>query len=73
MPTNTNKLIGRIVEYGYTLSAFANKLGITRQTLRNKLYNITDFRASEIITICDLLKIENVEEYFFCEENSQNG
>ena len=73
MLTNTLKLRARIIECGYTLSSFAAALGLSRQGLRNKMYNISDFRASEIALICKLLQIDSVEPYFFCNLNSQNG
>ncbi len=65
--TNTNKLKGRIVEKGYTLSRFSLEMGISRPCMRKKINNKTDFKASEIEKICTALEISNNElsEYFF--------
>ena len=65
--TNTAKLKGRIVEKGYTLSSFSAAIGLSKPTLRAKINNIIEFKASEIEKICGLLEISFVEsrDYFF--------
>lgn len=73
MPTNTRKLKAKMVENGVTAADLADIIGISRQALSMKLNNKTDFRAREISLICDALKIEDVDSYFFCREKSQNG
>ena len=73
MPTNTRKLIAKMVECGVTSSQLSKIIGISRQAFSNKLNNKADFRATEIMTICGKLGIDDVTPYFFCCENSQNG
>lgn len=65
--TNTAKLRGRIAEKGFTMTSLADAMGLSRPTLRKKIYNLVDFTASEIMKICDILDIEisEVVEYFF--------
>lgn len=65
---NENKIHARIVEQGFTLSSFAERLGLSRPALRAKMRGESDFRSSEIMTICDILDIpiKDVVTYFFC-------
>ena len=42
---------------GITQSELAKILGITENTLCNKISGRTEFKADEIITICDVLSI----------------
>lgn len=67
MMTNSNKLKGKIVENGYTLSSFSDAIPLSRMSLRRKLNGEADFRVSEIEKICSLLGIERSEisNYFF--------
>ena len=64
---NNLRLKGRIVEKGYTLSSFAEVLGLSRASLRNKMSGASSFRVSEVKKMCDLLDIEysEVGNYFF--------
>lgn len=64
---NNLRLKGRIVEKGYTLSSFAEVLGLSRASLRNKMSGVSSFRVSEVKKMCDLLDIEysEVGDYFF--------
>ena len=64
---NNLRLKGRIVEKGYTLSSFAEVLGLSRAGLRNKMSGVSSFRVSEVKKMCDLLDIEysEVGDYFF--------
>ena len=64
---DTNKLMGRIVEKGYTVTSFADKVGISRQSLGKKLNGARDFTVSEIFGICEILSITRSEigDYFF--------
>lgn len=73
MPTNTRKLRGKILEKGYTYQDIAKRLNISYQSFSNKVNNKTEFKASEILIICDMLDIADKDGYFFCEINSQNG
>lgn len=67
--TNTNKLRAKIVENGYTLYAFADEIGISRQSLSNKIHGKHNFSASEIVKCCETLKIARSEvgDYFFAD------
>lgn len=73
MPTNTSKLKARIIEMGLTQEQIAKILNISYQTLSYKINNKTDFKASEIQTLCEILNITDKDKYFFCSENSQYG
>ena len=67
--TNTNMLKKKIEESGYKLRFIANKLGITYQGFLKKINNETEFKASEIQTLCNLLNIclQDRESIFFAE------
>lgn len=61
------KLKGRIIEkYGST-QEFATALGITRQSVYNKLCGYTDFSKKSIIEWCEALEIDEADiiSYFF--------
>ncbi len=73
MPTNTKKLRAKLTEMGFTQSQIAEKLGISYQSLCYKINNKIEFKASEIQKLCEILEIKNKDEYFFCNQNSQNG
>ena len=62
---NSNKLKGRIVEFGYTQSELAEKLGLSATGFNNKLNGRTEFTASEISELSSILEIGNKDEYFF--------
>lgn len=68
--TNTELLRKKIDDSGYKLTYIAKQVGITYQGLMNKINNETDFRATEIQTLCDLLKIDmqEKEEIFFASQ-----
>lgn len=68
MPTNTKLLKGRIVEKGYTDGRIADLIGVSRQTFCKKINNQADFKASEIVAICNLLEIDEKDKYFFVTE-----
>ncbi|MBR3552511.1 MAG: DUF739 family protein [Clostridia bacterium] len=65
MPTNTNLLKGKMAEKGFSQILLAEKLGISYQAFNNKLHNKSEFKASEIQMLCDLLCLENKDAYFF--------
>lgn len=61
--TNTELLEKKIDESGYKKSYIAKTIGLKSTAgLANKVNNITEFTASEINALCDLLKIESLEE-----------
>ena len=62
---NSKKLKGRIVEFGFTQTDIAEKLGLSPTAFNNKLNERTEFTASEISKLSCILKIKNKDEYFF--------
>lgn len=66
MPTNTKKLKARIIEKNYTQAQVADFLKLSYQSFSYKLNNKVEFKASEIQLLCELLEIQNKDEYFFC-------
>jgi hypothetical protein len=70
---NHRKLLGRIVEYGYTNRRFAEALDYTVQTLTCKLAGVNPFTTKDIIKICKQLDIpkEDIHVYFFTENNTK--
>ena len=65
--TDTARLREKIEESGYRLGFIADKLGVSYQGFLNKLNNQTEFKASEIQCLCDLLhlKAREKEAIFF--------
>lgn len=65
--TNSKMLNEIITDAGITITAIAGKLGITREGLYKKLNNETEFKASEIIAMQDILHLTNQmrDEIFF--------
>lgn len=68
--TNTAKLKAKIIEKGLLQEAVAMRLGMTSSTFNYKLNNKTEFKASEIKKLYEilLLTIEETFEIFFAEE-----
>ena len=60
--TNTDRLKGLISNSGLKYLAIAEKMGLTYYGLQKKINNVTEFKASEIAMLCDILKISNSEE-----------
>lgn len=67
MAINYMKLQCRIAECGYTKAEFASAIGITPQSLINKLKKSTPFTVNDIEKACQVLFITSTEvgEYFF--------
>ena len=67
MSYDYRKLRGRIKEICGTQDSFAEKLGIGRVTLSQRLNNMSEFTQDEIYKACDILEIESKEIpiYFF--------
>ena len=64
--TNTELLKDKIEKSGYKLKYIAEQIGITYYGFLKKVNNETEFKASEIQTLCDLLEIAGEEkEKFF--------
>ena len=69
--TNSEMLKEKIKSKGLKLNFLASKLGLSRQGFKNKVDNINEFTASEIIVLCDVLMITNLKEkeaIFFAKE-----
>lgn len=59
--TDTRLLREKIKNSGFKLSALADSLGITRYGLLKKIKNETEFKASEISKIKEVLGLTNEE------------
>lgn len=68
--TDSRKLSNEITDSGITITAIANKIGITREGFYKKLNNETEFKASEISTLQKILRLSNKkrDEIFFANE-----
>lgn len=68
--TNTSKLKGAIVEKGMLQEAVAMQLGMTSATFNYKVNNKTEFKASEIKKLAEILHLtkEEVFAIFFADE-----
>ena len=66
--TDEKRLREKIQESGYKITFIAKKLGITYQGFLKKLTNESEFKASEIQSLCSLLSIDlrEKESIFFC-------
>lgn len=60
-------LNNRIKDSGMTVVSIAEKTGVSRETLYNKLNGAVDFKASEILSISDVfrLSVKERDEIFF--------
>lgn len=64
---DTNKLKGAIKSKGLTQREFAEKLGITEQTLSKKL-KVGRFDSNEIFAMIKLLDLHDPMSIFFVDE-----
>lgn len=68
----TDKMLlrAKIEESGYRLKFIAKKLGITYAGLLKKINNETEFKASEIQKLANMLKLDlkEKEEIFFAKD-----
>lgn len=66
--TDTALLRKKIELSGYKMVYIAKRIGITYQGFLKKVNNESEFKASEIQTICALLHIDSREKeaIFFC-------
>ena len=55
--TDEKALRDKIEKSGYKLRFIAKKIGMSYQSLLNKMSNKSDFRATEIQALCSLLNI----------------
>ena len=68
--TAADRLKDKIEERGMPMTTVANRSGILRQTLYNRLNGVGDFTASEIISLSTALRLtqEERDEIFFADE-----
>lgn len=59
--TNTRLLEAKIKAVGLTISAVAERLGITRAGFYKKLNNNSEFKASEISKLSTILSLSDLE------------
>lgn len=59
--TNTEELLKAMARSGLKFKAIALQMGLTPNGLRKKVYNETEFRASEIQKCTEILKLTNSE------------
>ena len=62
--TDTKALKERIKDSGFKQDFIAKQLGLTSYGFSQKRDNKTQFKPSEIDTLCDLLKIDSLEDRF---------
>lgn len=60
--TDTELLRERIEQSGYKMSFIAQKLKLSYQGLLNKISNKSEFKASEIQALSDLLSLSNKDK-----------
>lgn len=60
--TNTKLLEEKIAKSGLKKKYIAESLGLTGYGLQKKITNKTEFKASEIAKLCEVLNIESSEE-----------
>jgi len=65
--TNTKILRELIKKSGLKQKHIANNLDISRYSFQKKIDNITEFKASEILILCEVLNIKdsNLKESIF--------
>lgn len=57
-----NLLKGRIVAAGYTQSTLAKALNMSPSTLSSKINGHFQFNSDEIVSLCELLSIDDNDE-----------
>lgn len=66
--TNTNLLKATIIQNGLTQDDVAKFLKISHQAFSSKINNKSEFKASEIIKLSELLGIEDKDNIFFVQQ-----
>lgn len=68
--THSAKLEGKIVESGLNQTWIAEQLGMTLATFNYKVNNKTEFKASEIKKLAEILHLtaDEVNEIFFADK-----
>lgn len=62
-----NELLAAVTRTGLTLQDVSDEIGISRQSMTNKVTGKSEFKASEIKAIAELLNLtgEQVNDIFF--------
>lgn len=64
--TNTLAFQGKMKEKGFTVANLAKQVSLSATGLLNKIHNIREFRASEILALSDILELNlNERENIF--------
>lgn len=61
MMTDFELLNKKISDSGMTITAISNKCGISRETLYNRLNGVSEFKASEIVSLTQTLHLTSEE------------
>lgn len=59
-----NKIRAKIKEHGLNQNSVAEKIGISANSLSRNLCGKQDFTLTEVVALCEVLKIENPQEVF---------
>lgn len=54
---NANKLLGLMAEKRITQRELAKKLGVSKNTINNKINGKVDFNTAEATKICEILEL----------------
>jgi len=65
MTFNHSKLMGLMREKKYSQEKLAKAMGISQAALWNKIHNVSEFNAKEILIAMTVLGIEDPMPYFF--------
>ena len=74
--TNSKELLKVISASGLKKKWIASKVGLSYFGLQKKINNESEFKASEIMTLCEILHIESAQrrsEIFFAHEVDKNS
>ena len=63
-----NKLKGKLKEMELSQDQVSNLLGISRQSFNAKINNKKQFTLGEVISLCEILNIDNPKDYFFTKD-----
>jgi len=70
--TNTNLLREKIRQSGLKYGYIAEQMALTRQGLYNKINGKNEFTAKQIVNLCEILGIEDKDEFFFAKNVINN-
>lgn len=66
---NTKLLKSYIVKNGFTQDEVAKKVGMSYQSLSDKINNKTQFKVNEVSNLCEVLGIETDRDKIFFAKN----